>query len=99
MTDKTAYQLERARTYRAEAQQGIEYILSNADNAKAGLILKSIKRSLEAELGMPHAQNNSYGKIIAGITERLSDETDTFSQLEVIRNDFYKFVTERSESR
>ena len=52
MKQTTPYQLERARTYRAEAQRAIEYILSNDDFNKAKLILKSLKRSINAEINM-----------------------------------------------
>lgn len=98
MNQTTPYQLERARTYRAEAQQAIEYILSNDDLNKAKLILKSIKRSINAEINMSNDTDSAYEKLLVAITNDLDDKKDAFSQLERIRNGFFKFIVAQTGS-
>ena len=98
MNQTTPYQLERARTYRAEAQQAIEYILSNNDLNKAKLILKSIKRSINAEINMSNDADSAYGKLLVDINNDLADKKDAFSQLERIRNGFFKFIVAQTGS-
>ena len=98
MKQTTPYQLERARTYRAEAQQAIEYILSNDDLNKAKLILKSIKRSINAEINMFDDDDSAYVKLLVAITQDLTDRKDAFSQLERIRSGFFKFIVSQTGS-
>lgn len=98
MNQTTPYQLERARTYRAEAQQAIEYILSNDDLNKAKLILKSIKRSINAEIKMSNDEGSAYVKLLVAIDQDLTEKKDAFFQLERIRNAFFKFIVAQTGS-
>ncbi len=98
MNQTTPYQLERARAYRAESQKAIEYILSNDDLNKAELILKSIKRSINAEINMSDDEDSAYLKLLVVIARDLTDKEDAFSQLERIRNGFYKFIIAQNGS-
>lgn len=97
MKQTTPYQLERARTYRAEAQRAIEYILSNDDFNKAKLILKSLKRSINAEINMSDDEDSAYVKLLAAINQDLDGKRMLF-QLEIIRNGFFKFITAQTGS-
>ena len=92
MKQTTPYQLERARTYRAEAQRAIEYILSNDDFNKAKLILKSLKRSINAEINMSDDEDSAY------VNQDLDGKKDAFFQLEIIRNDFFRFIVAQTGS-
>ena len=74
MKQTTPYQLERARTYRAEAQRAIEYILSNDDFNKAKLILKSLKRSINAEINMSDDEDSAYVKLLVAINQDLDSK-------------------------
>lgn len=94
MKQTTPYQLERARTYRAEAQRAIEYILSNDDFNKAKLILKSLKRSINAEINM----DSAYVKLLVAINQDLDGKKDAFFQLEIIRNGFFRFIVAQTGS-
>ncbi|WP_334117490.1 hypothetical protein [Ligilactobacillus sp.] len=98
MNQTTPYQLERARAYRAESQQAIEYILSNDDLNKARLILKSIRRSINAEINLSDDDDSAYVKLLVAIARDLTDKKDDFSQLERIRNGFYKFIIAQNGS-
>lgn len=98
MNQTTPYQLERARAYRAESQQAIEYILSNDDLNKARLILKSIRRSINAEINLSDDDDSAYVKLLVAIDRDLTDKKDAFSQLERIRNGFYKFIIAQNGS-
>ena len=93
MKQTTPYQLERARTYRAEAQRAIEYILSNDDFNKAKLILKSLKRSINAD-----DEDSAYVKLLVAINQDLDSKKDAFFQLEIIRNDFFRFIVAQTGS-
>ena len=96
MNQTTPYQLERARTYRAEAQQAIEY--TNDDLNKAKLILKSIKRSINAEIKMSNDEGSAYVKLLVAIDQDLTEKKDAFFQLERIRNAFFKFIVAQTGS-
>ena len=98
MKQTTPYQLERARTYRAEAQRAIEYILSNDDFNKAKLILKSLKRSINAEINMSSDEDSAYVKLLVAINQDLDGKKDAFFQLEIIRNGFFKFIVAQTGS-
>lgn len=97
MKQTTPYQLERARTYRAEAQRAIEYILSNDDFNKAKLILKSLKRSINAEIKMSDDEDSAYVKLLVAINQDLTAKRMLF-QLEIIRNVFFKFIVAQTGS-
>lgn len=102
MKQTTPYQLERARTYRAEAQRAIEYILSNDDFNKAKLILKSLKRSINAEINMSDDEDSAYVKLLVAINQdldgKLDGKKDAFFQLEIIRNGFFRFIVAQTGS-
>lgn len=98
MKQTTPYQLERARTYRAESQRAIDYILSNDDFNKAKLILKSLKRSINAEINMSDDEDSAYVKLLVAINQDLTGKKDAFFQLEIIRNGFFKFIVSQTGS-
>lgn len=98
MKQTTPYQLERARTYRAEAQRAIEYILSNDDFNKAKLILKSLKRSINAEINMSDDEDSAYVKFACRHQPRLGRQKGCFFQLEIIRNGFFRFIVAQTGS-
>ena len=98
MKQTTPYQLERASTYRAEAQRAIEYILSNDDFNKAKLILKSLKRSINAEINMSNDEDSAYVKLLVTINQELDGKKDAFFQLEIIRKGFFKFIVAQTGS-
>ncbi|SEM53027.1 hypothetical protein SAMN05216431_1046 [Ligilactobacillus sp. WC1T17] len=86
------YELERARTYRAEAQTAIEYILVNDDTRRAELILNSIKRSLAAELKLRSNFNAEYLAVSNDIMNELAENPALFEQLDFIRKKFHTFI-------